>query len=349
MRIAIATTKTPFVSGGAESHAAELRGALQRAGHEAEIVTFPFKWYPPERVLDHILACRLLDLEESDGRPIDLMIGLKFPAYLAPHPRKVLWILHQYRQAYELWNTRWDDLARHGSLGMQVREAVRAADRKIIPEARHVFANSKRVADRLRKYCGIASEPLYHPPPGADLFFSKPAEDYLFFPSRISPLKRQLLAVEALHLTKSRIRLFLSGAQDSSHYGKQLQQKIEAYGLEDRVKWLGNVTEEEKRNLYASAAAVVYPPHDEDLGYVTLEAMLSRKPVITCEDSGGTLEFVQDGITGFVVPPHPADLASAFDAIAESPARSASMGSAAHDLYHAKGISWNKVVEELLN
>jgi glycosyltransferase involved in cell wall biosynthesis len=349
MRIAIATTKTPFVSGGAEAHAAELQAALERAGHQAEIVTFPFKWYPPERVLDHMLACRLLDLEQSDGRTIDVMIGLKFPAYLIPHPRKVLWILHQYRQVYELWNTRWDDLAQHGSLGLQVREAVRAADRKIIPEARKVFANSKRVAERLRKHCGLTAEPLYHPPPGAAHFFSKPAEGYLFFPSRVSPLKRQLLAIEALHTTRSQIKLFFAGPQDSGPYATQIRQKIEAYNLEDRVKWLGNVTEEEKRELYAKSSAVVYPPHDEDLGYVTLEAMLSRKPVITCEDSGGTLEFVQDGITGLVTAANPNELASAFDEIADSPARAASMGSAGYDLYHAKRISWSRVVEELLD
>jgi glycosyltransferase involved in cell wall biosynthesis len=349
MRIAIVTTKTPFVTGGAESHAAELRAALERAGHEAEIVAFPFKWYPPQRVLDHILACRLLDLEQSDGRPIDLAIGLKFPAYLAPHPRKVLWILHQYRQVYELWNSRWDDLAQQGSLGLQVREAVRAADRKIIPEARRVFANSRRVAERLRKYCGIPSTPLYHPPPGADSLYTKPAEDYLFFPSRISPLKRQLLVIEALRHTKSKIRVFFSGPSDSVSYASQLQQKTEEYGLKDRVRWLGNVAEEEKRDLYARSAAVVYTPFDEDLGYVTLEAMLSHKPVITCEDSGGTLEFVQDGITGLITPPAPQELAAAFDNIAESPARAAAMGAAGFDLYQAKGISWNRVVEELLS
>jgi glycosyltransferase involved in cell wall biosynthesis len=115
------------------------------------------------------------------------------------------------------------------------------------------------------------------------------------------------------------------------------------------VKWLGNVTEEEKRELYAKSSAVVYPPHDEDLGYVTLEAMVSRKPVITCEDSGGTLEFVQDGITGLVTAANPNELASAFDEIADSPARAASMGSAGYDLYHAKRISWSRVVEELLD
>ena len=67
MRIVIATVQVPFVRGGAEVLAEGLREVLQAQGHEAEIVTIPFKWYPPERILDHMLICRLLDLTESSG------------------------------------------------------------------------------------------------------------------------------------------------------------------------------------------------------------------------------------------------------------------------------------------
>jgi hypothetical protein len=58
--------------------------ALRSLGHEAEIVAIPFKWYPPERILAQVLACRLLDLSESGGSPIARVIGLKFPVYLIP-------------------------------------------------------------------------------------------------------------------------------------------------------------------------------------------------------------------------------------------------------------------------
>src|SRR5688572_32084642 len=84
MRILIGTTHVPFIRGGAEAHAEGLRDALIAAGHEAEIVAVPFKWYPPEKILEHMLACRLLDLTEVAGLPVDLFIGLKFPAYLIP-------------------------------------------------------------------------------------------------------------------------------------------------------------------------------------------------------------------------------------------------------------------------
>src|SRR5439155_5723513 len=92
MRILIATTQVPFVRGGAEVLAESLRDALLAAGHQAEIAAIPFKWYPPERILDAMLACRLLDLTESSGAAIDALIGIKFPAYLIPHPAKSLWL-----------------------------------------------------------------------------------------------------------------------------------------------------------------------------------------------------------------------------------------------------------------
>src|SRR5205823_9782786 len=86
MRVVIATVQVPFIRGGAELHAEVLREALLAAGHQAEIVAVPFKWYPAQTILDHMLACRLFDLSEVAGTRVDLLIGLRFPAYLIPHP-----------------------------------------------------------------------------------------------------------------------------------------------------------------------------------------------------------------------------------------------------------------------
>ena len=170
MKVLITTTQVPFVRGGAEVHADGLRDALIREGHEAEIVSIPFKWYPPERIIENILACRLLDLTESCGSKIDRVIGLKFPAYLIPHPNKVLWILHQHRTAYELWENPMCDLINWPN-GLQIRDAIRQADMNFIPEAKEVFANSANVAGRLKKFCGIDATPLYHPPAHAENYF----------------------------------------------------------------------------------------------------------------------------------------------------------------------------------
>lgn len=141
MRIIIATVQIPFVSGGAESHAEGLKSALIAEGHDAEIVAVPFNPAVPERIPDQMLACRLLDLTEIHGTPVDRLIALKFPAYLIPHPNKVVWILHQHRAAYDLWNYPFEDLSA-SPRGVVVREAIRRADQQLA-EAKAVFANSK--------------------------------------------------------------------------------------------------------------------------------------------------------------------------------------------------------------
>ena len=109
--ILICTTQVPFTRGGAESHVEGLRCALVEAGYRAEIVALPFKWYPPTEIMRGAMAWRMLDLSAANGQPVDLVIGMKFPAYLVAHEKKVLWILHQHRSAYNLWGTPFDDLS----------------------------------------------------------------------------------------------------------------------------------------------------------------------------------------------------------------------------------------------
>jgi len=347
VRIVIATVQIPFVSGGAESHAAGLKAALIRAGHEAEIVTVPFNPAVPERIPDQMLACRLMDLTEIHGTKVDRLIGLKFPAYLIPHPNKVVWVLHQHRAAYDLWDYPFEELSASPG-GVMVREAIRRGD-QLLTEAKTVFANSRNIANRLGHFCGINATPLYHPPPNADSFFgSNTTEEYFFFPSRMSASKRQSLVLEALALTREKVKVRFAGVADSPEYGRRLKQLAAKLGVDSRVEWLGYLTEEEKRESYAKSIAVLFPPVDEDYGYITLEAMLSSKAVITCEDSGGPLEFVSHRKTGLVAKPTAAKLAEAMDELWTERSAAAKYGRAGRESYEQLGLSWSTVVERLL-
>ena len=347
MRVLIATTLVPFVRGGAEALAEGLRHALEAAGHAVELVGIPFKWYPPERILDTMLACRLLDVTESCGARIDLLIGLKFPAYYIPHPNKALWIVHQHRGAYDLWRHPIADLHLHPQ-GEQVRAAIHQADRQLIPEARVITTISRNVSRRLEHYCGIASEPLYNPPAQAGRFHCSGQDDYLFFPSRLNRSKRQELAIEALALTRQPVVVRFAGAPDEPGHLDALRILAQKHGVAERVEWLGLISEDEKIERYARALGVLFPPLDEDYGYVSLEAMLSSKPLITCTDSGGPLEFVDPGVTGLVAGPAAQSLADAMDSLWENRASAARMGEAARERYAAMKISWEAVVERLV-
>jgi glycosyltransferase involved in cell wall biosynthesis len=344
-KVVICTTQVPFVSGGAESHASNLRGALVEAGYEAEIVALPFKWYPPEQIMRGVLAWRLLDLTESNGSPVDLVIGLRFPAYVVAHPNKVLWIVHQHRSAYDLAGTQFDDLWTH-PMGERVRELVRRCDAEFIPEAKKVFANSKTVAARLRQYNGIESEPLYHPPPRAGALRADDPGDYVFFPSRVEALKRQRLLIEAMQFVRTPVRAVVAGTGVALADCRALADKL---NVSQRVRLPGFVPEEELIDLYANALAVCYLPLDEDYGYVSLEAMYAGRALVVASDGGGATEFVEDGANGFVVAPDPREIAARLDALYADRALARRMGARGREKVMALNLSWRAVVERIIS
>jgi len=346
MRILVLNSMVPFVRGGAETHAANLVENLRLHGHDVDLARIPFKWYPPERIADHLFACRMLDLSEANGQSIDLVIPMKFPVYAVRHPNKVVWLLHQHRAVYDSWGSDFEDM-RSLPGARQMRELVMRTDSTCLREARAVFANSKRVAERLLEFNGIASEPLYHPPGNAELFREGPAGDYLYLPSRINRSKRQYLAVEALASCRAPVRLVISGPADRQADWEEVAELARALGVDDRVEYRGAVSEEEKFRLYSECIGVAFVAEDEDYGYVPLEAMLSSKPVVTCNDSGGPLAFVRDGLDGFVCEPRASSLAQAFDRLYDDRAGARRMGESGRARYDSLKISWAHVVETL--
>jgi glycosyltransferase involved in cell wall biosynthesis len=347
LRVGIATVQVPFVRGGAELLAESLQAAIREAGHEAEIISLPFKWYPAARIPEHMLAARLMQVEESCGQRIDRLIGLKFPAYLMPHCSKRLWLLHQYRSAYDFWDQPFSDLL-HAPDGAHIREVIRTADAALLPECEALYTISRNVSARLRHYNGITAEPLYHPPPNAGRLHGIEWGDYVLFPSRINESKRQHLAIEALALTRAPVRLVFLGASDAPNYHAALLARCRELRLDDRVEWRGGVSETEKLELYGRSLAVMFPPLDEDYGYVTLEAMLCGKAVLTTHDAGGPLDFVLDGATGTVCTPAPAALAAALDALWTDRPRTRALGQAARQHYTDLRLGWSHVLDCLL-
>ena len=275
------------------------------------------------------------------------MIGLRFPAYLAPHPDKVYWIIHQFRQVYDQWDAGVSELL-DDPAGDAIRHLVRAEDRKAFADTAHpVYANSKTVARRLQTHLGQAATPLYHPPPNADRLMPGPFGDYLFAPGRLNPSKRPELLLEALALTAPPLRLVIAGTAENPRYLDSLKARAQALGVADRVEWAGAVDDAAMQAGYANARAVVFVPRDEDYGYITLEAMLAGKPVITTDDAGGPLEFITTGRQGLVSAATPRALADSFETLMQDRAGAERMGAAGLQHYRALGIGWDHVVETL--
>jgi glycosyltransferase involved in cell wall biosynthesis len=217
LRIAICAAQVPFTRGGAEVLYESLRDELRRRGHEVEIVALPFNWSSREQILRSALAWRLLDLTSSVGGEIDLVIATRFPSYAVRHPRKVVWLIHQFRQIYELAGTQYSDF---GALpgDAAVVEMLRDLDSRALGEARARFSISRTTADRLRRFNGLDAEPLYPPPQLGDRYRSADPGDYVLTVGRLDPMKRFDLLVQALARSTRPLRAVIVG-EDRSRSG----------------------------------------------------------------------------------------------------------------------------------
>jgi glycosyltransferase involved in cell wall biosynthesis len=340
--VLLCAVQAPFIVGGAEILVSELRGQLERRGFRVDVANVPFKWYPVSELLRQALAWRLLDVTESNGTPVDLVIATKFPSFLVRHPRKVAWLFHQHREAYDLFGTEYCSFT-DSAEDRRVRDTIRAMDTASLSECRAVFAISRNVADRLSRFNGLPATPLYPPPHHLGRYRTDGYEDFLFYAGRLDRLKRLDLAIDAMRRVRSGARLKIAG---TGPLDQELRKQISGLGVEDRVELLGFVSAEDLIDLYARARAAYYAPMNEDYGYVTVEAFLSRKPVVTTSDAGGPLEFVTHGMTGVVCDPTPDAVADGIDALwAEPSTRLREMGEAGRA--RVDGISWDHVIDRL--
>ena len=340
-RILICAAQAPFINGGAEMLVLSLQRELARRGFLADVAQVPFKWYPPEEIVRQALAWRLLDVTESNGAKIDLVIATKFPTFLAEHPGKVAWIFHQHREVYDLFGTEYcsfTDSEEHN----EIKSTIRALDTKALSECRDRFTISRTVSDRLRKFNGLDSTPLYPPPPHAGRYRFEALGDFLLFAGRLDRLKRVGLLIEALAHASSDVRLKIAGRGPLE---TSLRELAEARGVSSRVDFLGFVSDEDLLTLLAQARAAVYAPVNEDYGYVTLEAFLSGKTLITTDDTGGVLEFATPE-SGFIAEPTAESLgASMTRAWHTSPVRLREMAEVGRR--KVTPIQWDAVIDAL--
>jgi len=340
--VLVCEAQVPFVHGGAELLVRGLVDELTRRGYRAERVSVPFKWYPKDELLAQAAAWRMLDLSESNGTRIDAVIATKFPTYFVRHPNKITWLLHQYRAIYDLCGTPYSEFD-HTERDVRLRDHLIALDQDVLAESKRLFTIARNTSARLARYNGIAADALYHPPPLAGRLEPGPFGDYVLSVGRLEANKRVDLIIRALAHTGSRVRLVIVG---EGPLRSSLEELAVRTGVADRVTWCGGIDDRQLIALYAGALGIVFPPFDEDYGYVTLEAFLACKPVITTTDAGGPLEFVEDAITGMVVDPDPEALGDAIARLAADHSMARALGDAGYD--RVRPITWDAVVDRLL-
>ncbi|HUL72550.1 MAG TPA: glycosyltransferase family 4 protein [Vicinamibacterales bacterium] len=342
--ITIVTSAPPLTEGGHLVLARSLERALTEAGHRAGIVTTPSNRFG--RQGPAYLANWLTDVGMTGGgEKVDQIITLRFPAYAVRHPRHVCWLVHTMREYYDLWDEFSSRLSPQGRLKERTRRAlIRAADSYFFKHhVSKLFTISGAVRDRLAKWNGVAGEVLHPPPPQRD-YRCDGYGDYLFFASRLSPLKRGDLILQALARPDAGgVKCVIGGEGEDRLRLERLAKELR---LDGRVTFTGQLSEAELVGHLARCRAVVFVPRNEDYGFVTVEAFASTKPVITTTDSGGPLEFVRSGENGLVTSPEPEALARAFAEVSASASLAERLGARAKK--DVGGMSWADAVRKLV-
>ena len=343
-RIAVVTSSPPFVEGGHLVMARALVQALRDEGHEAALIITPQNRFGRQGAA--YLATWLTDVGVGhDGRPVDQVISLRYPSYAIRHPAHVCWLNHTMREYYDQWDQFSAPLSWKGRIKEGARRRlVRLADNYLLGrQVRRLFVLSRTVQTRLQRWNGISSE-ILHPPAPQRAYRCDGYGDYLFAVSRLAPLKRMSLVIEALTRPEAAgIRCVIAGEGEER---ASLQHAIEQRGLTDRVTLIGRIDERQLLDHFAQCRAVCFPPFDEDYGFVTVEAFASSKPVITCTDSGGPAELVSDGVNGYVCAPRPEPIATAMSELMQDSQLAARMGRLGHE--RAATMTWHAAVKKLL-
>ncbi|HEY8207163.1 MAG TPA: glycosyltransferase family 4 protein [Myxococcaceae bacterium] len=276
---------------------------------------------------------RAYDLDLSG---YDAVISSKAPGFAIRHPNHVCYLLHTMRVFYDMFDAEADG----GPAAQERRAFIQQLDTAALqfPRTRAVFVIGHEVRRRLLEHNGVDSEVLRL---GISMegLHEGPYE-YAFLPGRLHRWKRVDLVIRAMRLVRRPLKLLISGSGEDEDGLRAL-----AAG-DDRIRFLGAVSDRELVDLYANALVVPFVPIREDYGYVAIEAPAARKPVITCRDSGEPARLVRDGVTGFVCEPTPEAIAEKLEYFHDHRDAARAMGEAG--AWSIRGIRWEHVAASLL-
>ena len=381
MKIAIvAPLPQPWMTGGAERLWQGLLEHLNhRTTHQADLVKLP----SPEADFWSLMQSyeRFSRLELTG---FDAVIVGKYPAWMVEHPMKVCYMLHRLRGLYDSYPGAADVPAGDAMLpgvahlrrfmrearGQRAAlddffatllalrggecEAAFAFPGPLSREVVHFLDGIGLDSRRVKRFAAIARTLVERPgyfPPGAEVRVAHPptsldvvpgdAQDAFFTVSRLDAPKRLDLVIDAMRQVRGDVALRIAGTGP-----EEARLRERAHG-DSRVQFLGFLDDRAIAAEYARALAVPFVPYREDYGYVTLEAMLAAKPVVTVSDSGGPLELVEDGVNGYVAAPDAKALGEAMERLANDRALAARLGLAGAQ--RARAITWDAVTHALLD
>ncbi|WP_455437067.1 glycosyltransferase family 4 protein [Hungatella hathewayi] len=381
MKIAVvAPSPVPFKIGGMENLAWGLCDAInQYTDHQAELIKLPSRENNFWDLIETYYSYYKVDLSYYD-----CVISTKYPSWMVKHQNSICYMVHTLRGLYDTYhlmnqpfevdasnpyiknilcymeqNTLAKDLDEFFEIVFALREPNKNIPdkyfefpgpfiRKIIHFMDQWALSSKNVTNIYAISNTIKNRTEYFPPSVPVTVIYPPAVlkkisfgdyKYIFIISRLDSPKRIDMLIQAMKWVKSDIKLFIAGTGPEEKKLKKLAAK------DHRINFLGFINDEEVDIYYSNCLFVPYFPYDEDYGYITLEAMLHKKAVLTTNDAGGPGEFVLNGKNGFITRFSEKEIAEKIDYLAQNPAIAQKMGENAFE--SVKSITWEKVTEEL--
>jgi len=314
MKILIATSNTPFVEGGHLIIAKQLLKAIRDYGHQAELTLTPQNRF--SKIFSAYIATRLIDVrEDGNGDKIDKLITFRYPAYALNHPNHTLWLNHRMREYYDLWNNFKKNLTKKAQVKENVkRKFIHLMDKYFLNKVNEIYVLSKNIQNRLKKWGKIDSKILYPPPPDRN-YRTDSYNNSILCVSRLVKHKRVDLIIKSAQHIEKQITVNIAGDGPELNNLIELSKNINVC---DRINFLGRISDEQLVKEYSKCGAVFYSPLFEDYGFVTTEAFISSKPVITTTDSGGVQELVNISGGGIISLPSITSIAEAINKLFSS-------------------------------
>ncbi len=322
--------------GGAEAFYKGLMKAFKQTNHYIDQIEVIIDETSFDSIMESYLNCYDLDL-----RDYDLVISTKAPSYMVRHHNHISYLPHTIRAFYDMFER---EFGAGTPERLKQRKIIHSLDKYGLNQAkiRSHFTVGPEVFNRLYStdpfWRQINFKVLHHPPALQGFKEPEPGE-YIFLPGRLHRWKRADLIIKSFKYIKKDIQLKIAGTGED-------EASFRSISKDRRIQFLGRVSNKELIDLYSKSLAVLFVPIMEDYGLITIESFLSKKPVITCTDSGGPTEFVRDFENGFVVEPDPKLIASKIEYLIDNKDLAATMGeNGAKSIAH---ISWPSVISTLL-
>jgi len=216
----------------------------------------------------------------------------------------------------------------------------------VLGGAAGVMANSSAVARLLK---GVVGDERLHVVlngttgagtkvmPADDLF---PGEPLLLTVGKFIARKGHAVMLDALALLAAQGRRPHWAVVGDGPLGGALERRAADLGLSATVHFLGRQSHQRVLELMARADLFALPSWDEAFGLVYTEAMTQGTPIVACR-GGGPEDFVEDGISGYLVPTRDHEaLAHVIRAVLDDPAAAAAVGEAGRAA--AAAITWER-------